>query len=143
MMDGLGIAMLPDKNYAPGQYTDHLWEGFQSVGSTQRHNSNVLNAWSQCFENSRMGFWYGVIEAAYQQGIDTNGLTANLDWQWQNNPGSITDARDQLSLLTETGVLGFMYNLMYGQRHNPAVMQSYRAAFRDDAQWLINKVRSY
>lgn len=143
MMEGISTAMQSETTTAPGSYTNYWYDGFTIIASRQGHNEPVLRAYRDCFgegQSTAYRFFSGVVGAAQNVPLDRDGVARNLAWQAANNPGSIADAKHQLAKASYKGYIGFMYSLMWGQRHNGPVMATYRAAWRDDGNWLTQHV---
>lgn len=108
---------------------------FKMLLNGQRHNPPVQQQYKLCraFLGAK-GFWTTVCRTAIYKSSNHAGDKANIGWQKHENSTSIQKAKSAFSVGNE--VAG-MYWLMWGQRHNPGVMEGYRASFRDKPQDLI------
>lgn len=110
-------------------------QAFEGVQRGQRHNPVVSNAYGDCFDANPEWFFMLVVSSS-SQSCNLAGTKVNVEWQFRNNRDSIKNAqRYYSSSLKHAQAIG-MYYLLEGQRHNPGVMDGYRACYRDNPKAL-------
>lgn len=120
-------------------------QAFYDVHIEQHHSPPVENSYISCHDSDADTFWVeGVCKAALGAAWDRNGLqNGHLNWQWVNNPDSIKNAQRAYTGFDPFPHALGMYWLMWGQRHNESAQWAYRAAFRDDPDWLWGVINAY
>lgn len=101
----------------------------------QRQNPHVMQLYQDGFD-SLTNFWELLCRASTWQ-PDFAELQINLNWQKDNNLNSLTESDRNFQV---GGSVAGMYYLMDGQRHNPNVMNLYRACFDANPARLIDAI---
>lgn len=135
-----------DKNYHVLTVLKKLVEGgngeeaFNMLLNGQRHAPSVQEEYKTI--RSKYGdnkFWELVCSASYpDHPADLNDATANINWLKSNNAESYTKGKQDF---TSKNYTSGMYWLMWGQRHNPSITETFRATFRDSKDAFINLVK--
>lgn len=118
-------------------------KAFDDIRARQIQSPPVYNAYKQCHDSDPVGWWEGVTTAALRATWDQGGIIINTDWQWTHNNDSFKKAQDANTSGATFGRAYGMYWMMWGQRHDTAVMKAYRAASRDNPEWWWQKINSY
>jgi hypothetical protein len=134
-----------DKNYHVLTVLEKLIKGgnndeaFNMLLNGQRHAPSVQEEYKTII--SKYGdkiFWELVCSASYpDHSADLNDATANINWLKGNNAESYTKGKQDFN--SKNYVSG-MYWLMWGQRHNPSITETFRATFRDNKDAFIDLV---
>jgi hypothetical protein len=138
---------LDEERRSPDRYESsfHKRHSTKRLLAGQSHNRGARASYLRCFDalqKSKRAFWEMVVGAS-DRNADFSEAEININWQRGANPGSLRDAREALtgSVSNFYPQLSAMYHLLWGQRHNAAVMNLYRSCFAADRERLFLLVR--
>jgi hypothetical protein len=115
--------------------------GLGALKQRQGHNPLVADRYQKLYDMNAESFWTAVVSAANIAG-NVPEARLNIDWQAGNNHDSLVNAQSFYLSDVRFHEAIAMFWLLSGQRHNPHVMEIYRATFRDAANSLWDYVIS-
>lgn len=115
----------------------------------QRHNKSVAQLYQSCAEATSTQYILLLAASSADGECDLAHAMVDLLSQKQNDPVSLNEAyriwdvvRPQFPVSQDSTVLQAVARLYEGQRGNSAVLNEYRACFRDRPAELFNQVRA-
>ena len=114
----------------------------------QRHNNTVVQLYQSCVDATSIQYIMLLAASSADGECDLAHTKVNLLSQRRNNPVSLNEAyriwdvvRPQYPVTQDTTVMEAIFKLYEGQRDNAAVLNEYRACFRDRAEDLFNQIK--
>jgi len=116
--------------------------GLSWVVSGQQHNAPVADAYRRASDADPVRFWTLVMSSSNTT-PNLTACAANIQWQWENNKESILKAQSLYLSKSALSLPAASFFLVSGQRHNPPVMDIYRATYREIPDQLFTLLLQY
>jgi hypothetical protein len=127
---------------------DDTRDALKFLKQGQRHNKTVVQLYQSCVDATSIQYILLLAASSADGECDLAHTKVNLLAQRSSNPVSLNEAyriwdvvRPQYPVSQDTTVMEALLKLYEGQRDNAAVLNEYRACFRDRAVDLFNQIK--